>query len=220
MTLAYPLLHILIYLSLLFAPADSARITITGPDQSVEIVRTASGWAATTQGGKPAAVSLSDGVLTLQPEGEAPQAIPLVTFVSAAVGHDWAQEPKITLHEATTLEKTPVGFLLRLEDGTPSARTYAIAYSSAPKPLFVNVVGAVNKPGACTLPADATLLDAIAAAGGFTPRLADRQRVVITRGPAGEKPTVLTVNSEKISKKVKGPPLKDGDTVFVPEIIF
>ena len=65
MTLSYPLLHILIYLGVLLAPPDTDRITITGPGQNVEIVRTGLGWVAYPQDGHSALVTVYRHDLTL-----------------------------------------------------------------------------------------------------------------------------------------------------------
>jgi SLBB domain len=225
MNFVYPLIKILIYLSLLFAPPETKKITITGPDQMIEITRTTDGWTTTTPDGKPGLVSIAEGMLTVQ-AGETKETGRMADYVAAAVGHDWAKEPKITLHDATTLEKTAVGYTLRVDDGKPTVRAYAIVYQPAPQAapaaatIKVNVIGAVNAPGSYTISANATLLDAIAAAKGFN-RFSYRADVRLTRGPAGEKPTTYSFDTKKmVESKLRGPELKDGDTVFVPEEVF
>ncbi|MEY4489607.1 MAG: hypothetical protein RIQ79_2115 [Verrucomicrobiota bacterium] len=223
MNFVYPLLQILIYLSLLFAPPETKTITIVGPGETIDINHTADGWATTTPDGKPGRVSIADGVLTVQ-SGEMKETGRMADYVAAAVGHDWAKEPKVTLHDATTLEKTAAGYTLRVDDGKPSVRAYAIVYQSAlpaspAATITVNVLGAVNAPGSYTLSAGSTLLDAIAAAKGCL-RFADKTGVRLTRGPAGEKPASSVFNTIKmVEAKTRGPELKDGDTVFVPEFL-
>ena len=125
------------------------------------------------------------------------------------------------------MEKTDEGFSLRVKDGSPEVQVYSIRYRIAPAAapalttgISVNVLGAANQPGTYVLPIGATLLDALAAAG-CTTRFADNTKISMIRGPAGEKATTLTYNGEKlVLKKIKGPELKDGDTVFVPEILY
>ena len=87
----------------------------------------------------------------------------------------------------------------------------------------VNVIGAVNTPGAVPFPQEEglTLLDAITRAGGFN-RLADRGKVRLTRtGERGEVINVI-INADEI---IKGSaretwPLQRDDVIFVPERLF
>jgi protein involved in polysaccharide export with SLBB domain len=70
------------------------------------------------------------------------------------------------------------------------------------------------------LPAGATLLDALAAAGGGSPT-AQLRKLSIVRGPAGEKPTVLPHDADAVLRgQSTNPALLDRDTVFVPERIL
>lgn len=84
----------------------------------------------------------------------------------------------------------------------------------------VNVLGAVNSPGAVVLPPekDLTLLDVIARAGGFS-RLANRGRISLTRThPDGETSNYL-INADQLvsGDMVDGGPIQDGDIISVPE---
>lgn len=221
----YPLFQILIYLSLLFAPPDATRITITDPDNhTVEVKLAADGWTTTTPDDKTTLASIAEGVLTLKTQDKS-ERFPLSEHISAAIGHDWATVPKLTLHDANTLEKTATGFVFRLNDGDAATRAYTIVYepssaaATAPA-ITVNVIGAVNAPGAYTLPANATLLDAIAAAKGFT-TYATPSKTRLVRAPAGEFAHTWTIDAKTLLRKnEKGPALKNGDVVMAPEIIF
>jgi len=90
-------------------------------------------------------------------------------------------------------------------------------------PRTVNVLGAVNAPGAVAMPPEKsfTLLDAIARAGGFS-RLANRGRVSLTRSLPGGRTENFTVNADQL---VSGDaanrwPMHDGDVVYVPERVL
>jgi hypothetical protein len=221
---AYPLLQILLYLSLLFAPPDATRITITGPKpaETLELRVTADGWVV-TRDGTETMISLSEGRL-LEKKGDKYESTDLTPHLTSAKGHDWIAAPKLTLAGLTTLEKTDTGFVFRLnDDGGPSAREYMIAYHR-PAPvdpantISLNVLGAVNKPGVYQVPKGTDLLQAIATAGGMH-RLAFRSRVYVTRGPAGEKPTTSEYNVEKMiaSPSASVVVLQNHDIIFVSE---
>lgn len=84
----------------------------------------------------------------------------------------------------------------------------------------VNVMGAVNAPGAVGFPPEEkmTLLDAITRAGGFN-RLADRRRVRLSRnGPGGEKLN-FEINTDAVLKGTSSETwlLQTDDVIFVPE---
>lgn len=85
----------------------------------------------------------------------------------------------------------------------------------------VNVLGAVNAPGAVVFPPDEemTLLDAISRAGGFS-RLARRGAVTITRiGPDGEAIRYRVDADELINGRGDSSvwKLEKDDTIYVPE---
>lgn len=87
----------------------------------------------------------------------------------------------------------------------------------------VNVVGAVNKPGAIILTPEKKmrLQDAISEAGGPN-RLANLEKVKLTRTlPDGAKQTI-TVNVDNLFKGVSSEEwlLQNGDDVYVPERIL
>jgi polysaccharide export outer membrane protein len=87
----------------------------------------------------------------------------------------------------------------------------------------VNVLGAVNTPGAVTIPPDQPLklLDAVTQAGGFS-RLADRKRVKLNRvSPAGKTVTTI-INADDIIQSTTDDPwtLQKGDVIYVPERIL
>lgn len=219
----YPLLEIILYIALFFAPIDATHVTVTGPDVAMELTRNDTTWTtATTR------FSVSDGVVTRQ-ENSTRTTTRVADYVKAALNHDWSTAPHITLHDSTTLEKTASGFVIRVNDGDSAVRTYTLTYhrstspaspASSSRPLTINVLGAVNKPGAYPLPAGATLIDALAAAGG-TNRHADTRKVSIVRGPAGEKPSVNVHDASTILRgQLANPPVLDRDTVFVPEKIL
>jgi polysaccharide export outer membrane protein len=87
----------------------------------------------------------------------------------------------------------------------------------------VNVLGAVNKPGAVDFPPEQpmTFLDAIAKAGGFS-RLADRSKVKLTRAlPDGKAEMHLIDADEIIQGHAKDTLfLQKDDMIYVPERLF
>ena len=216
----YPLTEIILYIALFFAPPDTTHVTVAGPDFSIELTRGETVWTA-------GAVKLSaaNGLLTRE-ENSKQQSQAVDDYVKPALNHDWTITPKVTLHALTTLEKTTSGFVVRVNDGDAAVRTYTITYRRPPAPipaatasggLTINVLGAVNKPGAYPLPGGATLLDALAAAGGLTPA-ANARKASLLRGPAGEKPAIQSHDTDAILRgEATNPPLLDRDTLFVPE---
>ncbi|MBI2813172.1 MAG: polysaccharide biosynthesis/export family protein [Opitutae bacterium] len=84
----------------------------------------------------------------------------------------------------------------------------------------VQVVGAVNSPGAVVFPPEQRmgLVEAIARAGGQS-RIADLKRVRLTRTSAEGKTENFIINVDDLMKGASGEPwlLLKGDVVFVPE---
>jgi len=94
------------------------------------------------------------------------------------------------------------------------------AATPAANQIIINVLGQVNRADRIVLPAGSGLLDALAAAGGFT-RTADPARIIVIHKSAGEKPDVTKIDMKKIISGIeKDIRLKDGDTVEVGETIF
>jgi polysaccharide biosynthesis/export protein len=87
-------------------------------------------------------------------------------------------------------------------------------------PRTINVLGAVNVPGSVLIPPEKniTLLDAIARSGGFS-RLANRNRVSLTRTQADGQTANFTVDADQLvsGDSNNRAPVQDGDVIFVPE---
>lgn len=89
----------------------------------------------------------------------------------------------------------------------------------------VQVVGAVNQPGAVVFPPEQKmgLVEAIARAGGQS-RIADLKRVRLTRTDENGKTENFTINVDDMIKGIGNSSdqwlLRKGDTVFVPERIL
>lgn len=87
----------------------------------------------------------------------------------------------------------------------------------------VNVLGAVNTPGAIPYPPNKqlTLLDAIALAGSFN-RFADRREVRLSRKNADGTTESHVINADDLLKRGSRGIwlLKPNDNIFVPERIF
>jgi polysaccharide export outer membrane protein len=87
----------------------------------------------------------------------------------------------------------------------------------------VNVLGAVNSPGAVSFPPEQpmNLIDAIARAGGFS-RLADRGKVKLTRVQPGGRAEMRVIDADEI---IQGRArdtlfLQKDDVIYVPERLF
>jgi polysaccharide biosynthesis/export protein len=84
----------------------------------------------------------------------------------------------------------------------------------------VQVVGAVNRPGAVPFPPEQklTLVEAIARAGGQS-RIADLRKVRLSRTTADGRTENFTVNVDELMKQGSGEQwhLTKGDVIFVPE---
>jgi polysaccharide export outer membrane protein len=90
------------------------------------------------------------------------------------------------------------------------------------KVVLIYVFGQVKNPGALQVKRSSipTLLQAIAQAGGFSDRAA-RGGIKIRRKDAAGRDVELDVNVKNILKgKIKDIPLKENDTVYVPESLF
>jgi polysaccharide export outer membrane protein len=87
----------------------------------------------------------------------------------------------------------------------------------------VNVIGAVNTPGAVPFPQEEglNLLDAIARAGGFN-RFADRKKIKLSRLDADGHTQTFIINADDLmeSGNTTSWPLKRDDVIFVPERIL
>jgi polysaccharide biosynthesis/export protein len=101
----------------------------------------------------------------------------------------------------------------------PQVNITVVEYS----PRTVNVLGAVNSPGAVIIPPEQelTLLDAIARSGGFS-RLANRTKVSLTRTlPDGRSSNLLINADQLVTGDTAGTDkLQPGDVLFVPERVL
>ncbi len=88
--------------------------------------------------------------------------------------------------------------------------------------VTIYVFGQVKNPGALQVKKSnmPTLTQAIAQAGGFSDRAARGSIKIRRKGPTGQE-SEIKVNAKDILKgKVKDVPLKENDTVYVPESLF
>jgi len=86
--------------------------------------------------------------------------------------------------------------------------------------ITVNILGQVNYQSRIYLPSGATLLDAIASAGGFT-KIANPSKVTLLRKTAGERPDSLHIDLKPIIAGTnRDVILRDGDTIIVGEATF
>lgn len=103
---------------------------------------------------------------------------------------------------------------------TPSATEKPVYAGERTSAMHINVLGAVNRPGRYALPAGATLLDALASAGGAS-RIADTRQVRLLRGKAGETPGLIKIDLDRVlAGEERAPVLQAGDTVFFSEHFF
>lgn len=90
-------------------------------------------------------------------------------------------------------------------------------------PRSVNVLGAVNSPGAILFPQEEglTLVDAIARAGSFN-RYADRRKVKLSRTDEDGRTLTEVIDVDELMESGTNDswPLRRDDVIFVPERIF
>jgi hypothetical protein len=219
MDLAYPIQAILLYLALLFAPADAERIVFKGADYSAHILHDASGWNLVGPEGN-VQVSI-DGTRLVSKAGGKADSNDLSPFIAKAAGHDWEKQPKLSLPEATTLEKTPSGFKLRNDRGTEGIYEYTISYVRKDRPggPTCNVLGAVKQPGIIALLDGDTLSSVLLRAGGYS----GRTTPPVARILAG-KPGENLSNRGEFVLGVEGPApnpaIRDGDTIYIEPIVL
>ena len=220
MELTYPIQAILLYVAMIFAPADVDQVTLSGfPDgTSIELVRTGEIWEAD---GMP--LSIVDGNIVVH-AASGKETLPLSEFIASPEGHRWAKTPTFTLSKGTTLEKTQNGFTLRRDanDKTTDG-VYKIEYiegetatveQSTPT-ITINILGEVRNPGVYQISTSGTLIDAVAAAGGWTEK-ADTEKVSLVRGTAGEVPKVFKFDlSSILNGKAAAPAVHERDTLYV-----
>ena len=86
--------------------------------------------------------------------------------------------------------------------------------------ITVNVLGLVRKPSRCILPKGATLVDALASAGGAT-QDADLKKVRLTHRTTGSKPDSVLIDVKQIlGGEAKDIVLRDGDTLYLTQLMF
>ena len=86
--------------------------------------------------------------------------------------------------------------------------------------ITVNVLGLVRKPSRCILPKGATVLDALASAGGAAPD-ADLKKVRLTHKTTGSKPDSILIDVKQIlGGEAKDIVLRDGDTLYLTQLMF
>jgi hypothetical protein len=221
MDLSYPIQAILLYLSILFAPADAERIVFKGVDHSGVLIHDASGWNLVgTEGNIQVRI---DGTRFVSGSERESIAVDLLEYVPGLAGHDWEKQPKLSLLEATTLEKTPDGFKLRNDRGNQGIYNYTISYVRKDRTggPTCNVLGAVKQPGIFALQNGDTLRSVLLKAGGPAGKVAP-PIVWLLRGEPGEAlsqregfdlPGVLGGRHEN-------PQLRDRDTLYIEPTVL
>lgn len=218
------IVHVLIYFALLFVPKDVDEIVIDGPSPAESIHLNLKDGHWLSQG---KAVEISGGNLV----GEGNRIPMKEEILRAWEKQDWARNPLLSLADSQlSFEKKDDGFLF-IDHSGGAKREYRIRYVTVVKAappasldssaaISINVLGEVNNPGAYTVPANASLLDAVAAAGGWT-KQANTKKVSLVRGAAGTTPKV-TFHNMGILLEGQGvsPPLQKGDTIYLKERLF
>ncbi len=138
--------------------------------------------------------AMSRSVL-VRPDGKI--ALPLLNDVQAA--------------GLTALELRDV-LTTKLKDFIPNPEVTVIV--SDVRSLKVSVIGEVARPGRYELKSWATVLDALALAGGFT-QYASRSKIVILH-PKGKAMEKIPFNYNEVSGKQENFYLRNGDIVLVP----
>jgi polysaccharide biosynthesis/export protein len=100
----------------------------------------------------------------------------------------------------------------KLKDFIPNPEVTVIV--SDVRSLKVSVIGEVTRPGRYELKSWATVLDALALAGGFT-QYASRSKIIILH-PKGKSMEKIPFNYNEVSGKQENFYLRNGDIVLVP----
>ncbi len=212
MNLIYPIQAILMYFSILLAPPDTERITVEMPKPSpgIELVRNGKTWES---GGDAFTVDGAN-LVVFGPNGR--ESVGIGDFVALPGDHDWTKKPSFTLGDSTIIEKSEAGFTIRRNstggegNGVYQIRNHKPGNGAAV--VAVNVLGQVVNQGVHRVPADGTVRDAIAAAGGPAAS-AEMKKVSITRGPAGTVPMVTKLDLTNVEGS--DPQILAGDTIHV-----
>jgi len=133
--------------------------------------------------------------VTVRPDGKI--SLPLVNDVQAS--------------GLTALELRGI-LIKRLAEYIPSPEVSVIV--SEVRSFKVSVIGEVNRPGRFELKSWATVLDALAMAGGFT-QFASRSRIVVLH-PEGTTMRRIPFNYNKLAGEQENFYLRNGDIVLVP----
>jgi protein involved in polysaccharide export with SLBB domain len=150
----------------------------------------------------------------------------LMDVMAAAGGPtEWADMGAVRVYEGGNVEDAKTFELAddRLVfEGSIKANPLARAGQVVVVPstaIRVVATGHVNRPGTLTLVRGATVLDAIAAAGGIRAD-GDGARVILTRAD-GEDTRSMEIDIEGISRGEAGsaPVLSDGDAIYVPQAL-
>ena len=150
----------------------------------------------------------------------------LMDVMAAAGGPtEWADMGAVRVYEGGNVEDAKTFELAddRLVfEGSIKANPLARAGQVVVVPstaIRVVATGHVNRPGTLTLVRGATVLDAIAAAGGIRAD-GDGARVILTRAD-GEGTRSMEIDIEGISRGEAGsaPVLSDGDAIYVPQAL-
>lgn len=219
MDLSYPIQAILLYLSILFAPADAERIVFKGVDQSGVLLHDASGWNLVgTEGNIQVRI---DGTGIFKKSGGNQRSFDLAIYLGNAAGHDWEKQPKLTLPLATTLEKTASGFTLRNDRGTEGMYEYTISYVRKDRPggPTCNVLGAVQQPGVIALLDGDTLFSVLLRAGGYSGRTTPPVARILA-GKPGEKWSNRGEFVLGVEGPAPNPAIRDGDTIYVEPTVL
>lgn len=223
MDLTYPIQAILIYLSLLFAPAEAERVVFSGPDRTGVLIRDASGWNLVGKG-EPVSQKF-DGTRLVS----GTEKVDLSGFVGNVAGHDWKKEPELELPagpagETLSLEVTPDGLKVRNNRGREGIYLYSISFipSSSPVGPACNVLGAVKQPGIIALRDGDTMRSVLLKAGGPVGRITPH-RVFLLGGKPGE--AISHREGFDLAALLEGrtgnPPVGDRDTLYVePSVLL
>ena len=148
----------------------------------------------------------------------------LTDAIAAAggLGNTNGDLPQVRITQTDGMNKT-VSLQKLLHDGDSNLNVpipnNTVVYVVAPNSITVNVVGAVDHPGAVQLDEGDRLSMAIARAGTSANAISDLNHVVITRTDASGKTTKQEINMYNALKdgdKRYDPVLAKGDVVYVP----
>src|SRR5690606_17167217 len=107
----FPLVEIILWLALFFAPDDTVEIMLTTAEAEGPMVRTERGWSR-----GDSEFWVKDDMVYLRQRGHVHHET-LTAYIYPVLTHDWTGSEVLALSETSTFEMKPDGFVMRINIG-------------------------------------------------------------------------------------------------------